>query len=127
MAGVVDVSTINIVVVTIIITITLLLAPRKLSGVATGNNEVIELFLASSKRCLAVSSFRRFFHSSNGVLEIYRSFAGPKTSQKHSTYIAPQAAYCSGAVCHRQSRRTAYRPQPKPALAEFGLQPYSHA
>jgi len=48
--------------------------------------------------------------------------------QRHRTYIATQAANCScsDAVCHRHRRRIHTRPQPKPALTDFGLQSYSY-
>jgi len=45
-----------------------------------------------------------------------------------STYIAPQAAYCScsGTFVSQTKRRAAYRPWDKPAPTDFDLRPNSH-
>ena len=63
------------------------------------------------------------------VIRANTIFGGIKLCKKHNTDTAPQAAkcICSGAVCHRQSRCTAYRPQSKLAPTDSDLQQNSHA
>ena len=42
------------------------------------------------------------------------------------TCIVPQSAYAVSAALSSDTAGIQFRPQPKPALTDFGMQPYSH-